>query len=64
MNLEFRDFLCDFSWNFVICVLYKSGYGLYYYKNPKSTVEMDFFVRDADSLVPAEAIHARSQDGF
>lgn len=38
----------------MICVLYKSGYGLYYYKNPKSTVEMDFFVRDADSLVPVE----------
>lgn len=40
--------------NVVADMLRKDGYGLYYYKNEKSTVEMDFFVRDASSLVPVE----------
>jgi len=35
-------------------MLVKQGYGLYFYRNDKSTVEMDFFVRDAQSLVPVE----------
>ena len=35
-------------------ILTKQGYELFYYKDEKSTVEMDFFVRDADSLVPVE----------
>ena len=35
-------------------MLVKEGYGLYYYKNEKSTLEMDFFVRTASSLVPVE----------
>ena len=34
--------------------LVKQGYKLYYYKNEKSTLEMDFFVRNADSLIPIE----------
>ena len=34
--------------------LVKEGYDLYYYKNEKSTLEMDFFVRDASSLIPVE----------
>lgn len=40
--------------NIVADMLRKDGYDLYYYKNEKSTVEMDFFVRDARSLVPIE----------
>ena len=35
-------------------MLRKSDYGLYYYRNEKSTIEMDFFVRDAESLIPVE----------
>lgn len=35
-------------------ILTKQGYELFYYKDKKSSVEMDFFVRDADSLVPVE----------
>ena len=35
-------------------MLVKSGYELYYYRNEKSTIEMDFFVRDANSLIPVE----------
>lgn len=40
--------------NVVADMLRKAGYGLYYYSNDKSTLEMDFFVRDATSLVPLE----------
>ena len=36
-------------------MLRKSGYGqLYFYKHDNPAVEMDFFVRDADSLIPVE----------
>ena len=35
-------------------MLVKEGYQLYFYKNEKGTIEMDFFVRTADSLVPVE----------
>lgn len=34
--------------------LRKSGYGLYYYKKDDSTLEEDFFMRTAASLVPVE----------
>lgn len=40
--------------NIVSDMLVKSGYSLYYYKNEKSTIEMDFFVRDANYLIPVE----------
>lgn len=40
--------------NIVGDMLVKQGYSLYYYKNEKSTIEMDFFVRDKDSLIPVE----------
>ena len=35
-------------------MLVKQGYGLYFYRNEKGTLEMDFFVRDSDSLIPVE----------
>lgn len=35
-------------------MLVKAGYQLYYYKNEKSTIEIDFFVRDVSSLIPVE----------
>ena len=35
-------------------MLVKQGYSLYFYRNEKGTVEMDFFVRDANSLIPVE----------
>ncbi len=35
-------------------MLVKSGYNLYYYRNEKGTIEMDFFVRDKDLLIPIE----------
>ena len=36
-------------------MLRKSGYDkLYYYKSDSPSLEMDFFVRDADTLIPVE----------
>ena len=35
-------------------MLVKQGYNLYFYKNEKGTLEMDFFIRDKDSLIPLE----------
>lgn len=35
-------------------MLVKQGYRLYYFRNEKSTLEMDFFVRDINSLIPIE----------
>ncbi len=40
--------------NIVADILVKQGYDLYYYRNDRSSVEMDFFVRNADSLIPVE----------
>ena len=40
--------------NIVGDMLVKQGYSLFYYNSDKPTLEMDFFVRDADSLVPIE----------
>lgn len=40
--------------NIVGDILYKQGYRLYYYKKDKPALEMDFFVRDAASLIPVE----------
>ena len=47
--------------NIVGEMLRKSGYEqLYYYKNDNPALEMDFFVRDSDSLVPVEV---KAKDG-
>ena len=35
-------------------MLAKQGYSLYYYKQENPALEMDFFVRDANSLIPIE----------
>ena len=40
--------------NIVSDMLVKEGYNLYFYKNTKGTIEMDFFIRDKDSLIPVE----------
>lgn len=40
--------------NVVGDMLAKQGYALYYYRNEKSTLEMDFFIRDTTSLIPIE----------
>lgn len=46
--------------NIVADMLAKEGYPLYFYKNEKGTLKMDFFVRDKDSLIPVEV---KAKDG-
>lgn len=46
--------------NIVGDMLVKQGYQLYYYSSDKPSLEMDFFVRDADSLIPVEV---KANDG-
>ena len=40
--------------NIVGDMLVKSGYNLYFYKDDSKKIEMDFFIRDKDSLIPVE----------
>ena len=53
-NRNFNTYKGAIYENIVADMLVKSGYSLFFYKNDKSTVEMDFFVRDRDSLIPVE----------
>lgn len=53
-NKNFNAYKGAIYENMIGDMLVKQGYELFYYKNEKSTVEMDFFIRDADSLVPVE----------
>lgn len=53
-NRNFNTYKGAIYENIIGDMLVKQGYGLYFYKNGKSTIEMDFFVRDASSLVPIE----------
>ena len=46
--------------NIVGDMLVKQGYNLYYYNSIKPSIEMDFFVRNADSLIPVEV---KANDG-
>ena len=53
-NQNFNTYKGAIYENIVGDMLVKEGYDLYFYKNEKGTVEMDFFVRDKDSLIPVE----------
>lgn len=53
-NKNFNTYKGALYENVIADMLVKQGYKLYYYKNKKGTLEMDFFVRDVDSLVPVE----------
>lgn len=46
--------------NIVAEMLVKQGYGLFFYRNEKATIEMDFFVRDKEYLIPVEV---KASDG-
>lgn len=46
--------------NIIADILIKEGFPLYFYRNEKSTIEMDFMVRDMNSLVPIEV---KAEDG-
>lgn len=53
-NKNFNTYKGALYENIVADMLVKQGYNLYFYKNEKGTLEMDFFMRDAQSLVPVE----------
>lgn len=53
-NKNFNTYKGAIYENIVGDMLVKQGYQLYFFRNEKGTLEMDFFVRDADSLIPVE----------
>ncbi len=53
-NKNFNTYKGAIYENIVGDMLVKQGYKLYFYKNEKGTIEMDFFVRDKNSLIPVE----------
>ena len=59
-NKNFNTYKGAIYENIVGDMLVKQGYKLYFYKNEKGTIEMDFFVRDKDSLIPVEV---KANDG-
>ncbi len=59
-NKNFNTYKGAIYENIIADMLVKQGYQLYFYKNKKSTIEMDFFVRDKDSLIPIEV---KANDG-
>lgn len=54
VNKNFNTYKGAIFENVVANELKKQGYDLYFYRNEKGTIEMDFFIRDADSLIPVE----------
>ena len=59
-NKNFNTYKGAIYENIVADMLVKSGYSLYFYKNDRGTIEMDFIVRDKDSLIPIEV---KAEDG-
>lgn len=59
-NKNFNTYKGAIYENIVADMLNKQGYPLYFYKNEKGTLEMDFFVRDINSLIPLEV---KAKDG-
>lgn len=53
-NKNFNTYKGAIYENIIGDMLVKEGYQLFFYKNEKGTIEMDFFVRDKDSLIPVE----------
>lgn len=53
-NKNFATYKGAIYENMVADMLVKQGYDLYYYRNDKSSIEMDFFVRSANYLWPVE----------
>jgi predicted AAA+ superfamily ATPase len=53
-NKNFNTYKGAIYENIVGDMLVKQGYNLYFYRNERGSLEMDFFVRDANSLIPIE----------
>lgn len=59
-NKNFNTYKGAIYENIVCDMLVKQGYDAHFYKNERGTIEMDFFVRDANSLIPIEV---KANDG-
>lgn len=59
-NKNFNTYKGALYENIVGDMLVKQGYPLYYYRNETGTMEIDFFVRDSNSLIPVEV---KARDG-
>ena len=53
-NENFNTYKGAIYENLIGDMLVKAGYDLYFYRNDNKRIEMDFFVRDVDSLIPVE----------
>ena len=53
-NQNFNAYKGAIYENVIADMLVKEGYDLYFYKNEKGTIEMNFFIRDANYLIPLE----------
>lgn len=53
-NKNFNTYKGAIYENIISEILVKQGYKLYFYKNEKSTIEIDFMIRDRNSLIPVE----------
>ncbi len=53
-NKNFNTYKGALYENVVACALKSQGYNLYFFKNKKNTMELDFIARDANCLVPIE----------
>lgn len=54
VNKNFNAYKGAIYENIVADMLAKEGYSLFFYKNDKSTIKIDFIIRDSDSLIPIE----------
>lgn len=59
-NQNFNTYKGALYENVVGDMLVNEGYDLFFYRNDSKKLEMDFFVRDADSLIPVEV---KANDG-
>ncbi len=59
-NQNFNTYKGAIYENVVAEMLVKQGYHLFFYRNEKSTLEMDFFIRDINTVIPVEV---KAQDG-
>lgn len=60
VNKNFNTYKGAIYENVMATTLVKQGYDLFFYRNEKSTIEMDFMVRGMSSLIPIEV---KSNDG-
>ncbi|MGM9859302.1 MAG: ATP-binding protein [Muribaculaceae bacterium] len=60
VNRNFGTYKGAIYENVVADMLAKQGYSLFYYKHENPAIEMDFFVRDVNSLIPVEV---KASDG-